>query len=207
MGNPIMASVFTTPQGTQVPDPPLARFLFADRRMAPFWLIVRLYVGWQWLTAGWGKLTGAEAGWVGAKAGTGMAGFVANALKQSSGAHANVQPYYAWFLQHFVQPYTVPWSYAITFGEILVGIGLIVGLFTGIAAFFGGFLNANYLLAGAVSTNPALFILATGLVLAWKVAGLIGLDWFALPMLGVPGAPGKLLRRRTPTVALKATTV
>jgi thiosulfate dehydrogenase (quinone) large subunit len=207
MGNPIMASVFTTPQGTQVPDPPLARFLFADRRMAPFWLIVRLYVGWQWLTAGWGKLTGAEAGWVGAKAGTGMAGFVANALKQSSGAHANVQPYYAWFLQHFVQPYTVPWSYAITFGEILVGIGLIVGLFTGIAAFFGGFLNANYLLAGAVSTNPALFILATGLVLAWKVAGLIGLDRFALPLLGVPGAPGKLFRRPATTANLKASAV
>jgi thiosulfate dehydrogenase (quinone) large subunit len=202
-----MATMLTRPHETQVPDPPLARFLFADRRMAPFWLIVRLYVGWQWLTAGWGKLTGAEAGWVGAKAGTGMAGFVANALKQSSGAHANVQPYYSWFLQHFVQPYTVPWSYAITFGEILVGIGLIVGLFTGIAAFFGGFLNANYLLAGAVSTNPALFILATGLVLAWKVAGLIGLDRFALPLLGVPGAPGKLFRRPATTANLKASAV
>src|SRR6185312_11214036 len=181
-----MSAILTTPRETTIPDPPLARFLFSDARTAPVWTVVRLYVGWQWLTAGWGKLTGAEAGWVGAKAGTGMAGFVAGALKNSTGAHASVQPYYAWFLQHFVQPYPGPWAYAITFGEVLVGLGLIVGLFTGVAAFFGGLLNANYLLAGAVSTNPALFILATGLVLAWKVAGLFGLDRFALPLLGVP---------------------
>lgn len=199
-----MAANFTNltrGQTSAIPDPPLARFLFGDRRMAPFWLLVRLYVGWQWLSAGWGKLTGSEAGWVGANAGKGMAGFVAGALKQSTGAHANVQPYYVWFLQHLVQPYPAIWAYAITFGEILVGLGLIVGLFTGIAAFFGGFLNANYLLAGAVSTNPALFILATGLVLAWKVAGLIGLDALALPLLGVPGAPGKLLRHGRPAPA------
>src|SRR6185437_8855265 len=103
-----MSAILTTPRETTIPDPPLARFLFSDARMAPVWTVVRLYVGWQWLTAGWGKFTGA-------KAGTGMAGFVAGALKNSTGAHASVQPYYAWFLQHFVQPYPGPWAYAITF--------------------------------------------------------------------------------------------
>ena len=43
---------------TQIPEPPIARFLFADTRMAWFWLIVRLYVGYQWLVAGLDKLTG-----------------------------------------------------------------------------------------------------------------------------------------------------
>ncbi len=43
---------------TQIPEPPIARFLFADTRMAWFWLIVRLYVGYQWLVAGLEKLTG-----------------------------------------------------------------------------------------------------------------------------------------------------
>jgi hypothetical protein len=38
-------------------------------------------------------------------------------------------------------------------GELLVGIGLIVGALTGIAAFFGVFMNMNLLLAGAVSIN------------------------------------------------------
>ena len=35
-----------------VTDPPLARFLFGDTRLAPVWLLVRLYVGWAWLDAG-----------------------------------------------------------------------------------------------------------------------------------------------------------
>lgn len=180
----------------EVPDPPLARFLFADKRMSPFWAIVRIYLGWQWLQAGLGKLDGSEPGWVGAKAGTSMAGFIAGALKSTTGAHPSVQPYYAWFLQHIVQPNIVPWSYAIAIGETLVGLGLIVGLFTGIAAFFGGLMSANYLLAGAVSTNPVMFILATGVVLSWKIAGMIGLDAIALPWLGVPGNPGKIFTRK-----------
>jgi thiosulfate dehydrogenase (quinone) large subunit len=197
-----MATILTTPRATRIPDPPLARFLFSDARLAPVWTVVRLYVGWQWLSAGWEKLTG--AGWVGADAGKSMAGFAAGAIKAAGGAHPSVTPYYAWFLQHLVLPAAGAWGYAITAGELLVGLGLIVGLFTGVAAFFAGLMSANYLLAGTLGTmavNPPLFVLATGLVLAWKVAGLIGLDSFALPLLGVPGAPGKLLRRRPPTTA------
>jgi thiosulfate dehydrogenase (quinone) large subunit len=57
-------------------------------------------------------------------------------------------------------------------------------------------MNANYLLAGTVSSNPILFTLATWLVLAWRVAGYWGLDRWALPLLGVPGARGTLFQRR-----------
>lgn len=192
-----MATLLTAARPTDVPDPPLAKFLFADKRMAPIWLLLRLYVGWQWLSAGWEKLTG--DGWVGRDAGKGMAGLITGALKQTT----SVQPYYAWFLQHVVQPHLPAFSYAVAIGETLVGLGLIVGLFTGIAAFFGGLMNANYLLAGTISVNPPLFILATGLVLAWKVAGLIGLDAYVLPKLGVPGAAGTLFPRRPRSTAAK----
>ncbi len=41
-----------------------------------------------------------------------------------------------------------------------------------------------------------MFILATWLVLAWRVAGHWGLDRWVLPLLGVPGAPGTLFRGR-----------
>ena len=74
----------------------------------------------------------------------------------------------------------------VAYGELLVGLGLIVGLLTGIAAFFGALMNVSFLLAGTLSTNPILFILATWLVLAWKVAGWYGLDRYALPKLGTP---------------------
>jgi thiosulfate dehydrogenase (quinone) large subunit len=96
-------------------------------------------------------------------------------------------------LQAFVLPYAAVWSWAITVGEILVGVGLIVGCLTGIAAFFGGLMSINYLFAGTVSSNPLLFILAIGLVLAWRVAGWYGLDRWVLPYLGTPWQPGPMV--------------
>ncbi len=181
---------------TTIPEPPIARLLFADTRLALVWLVIRLYVGYEWLIAGWEKLTNPAGVWVGAKGGTAIAGFVQGALKKTTGAHADVSGFYASFLQSVVLPNAKLFSYMVTFGEILVGLALILGIFTGIAAFFGGFMNANYLLAGTVSTNPMLFILATWLVLAWRVAGYWGLDRWALSMVGVPGAAGSLFPHR-----------
>lgn len=175
-------------------EPPIAQFLFADPRLAWFWLVVRLYAGYQWLSAGMEKL--GSPVWTGSKAGTAIAGFVAGALPKVAGGHPDVAAWYAGFLQAFVLPHAALWSWLIVFGELAVGVGLILGLFTGIAAFFGGLLNANYLLAGTVSTNPMLFILATWLVLAWRVAGYYGLDYWVLPAVGVPGGTGGLFRGR-----------
>ena len=69
------------------------------------------------------------------------------------------------------------------FGEVLVGIALILGLFAGAAAFFGAFMNFNFLLAGTVSTNPILLVLAIGILAAWRTAGYIGLDRWVLPVV------------------------
>lgn len=171
-----------------IEDSPVARSLFGDVRWAWIWLILRLYIGWEWFHAGWGKLN--NPAWVGNKSGVAIGGFVNNALTKTGGDHPDVQAWYAWFLQHLVQPYPVIWSYLITLGEILVGVALILGIFTGIAAFFGSFMNVNYLLAGSVSMNPVLLILTTLLVLAWKTAGWWGLDRWILPALGTPWRPG-----------------
>jgi thiosulfate dehydrogenase [quinone] large subunit len=192
----MQAQTRPSPTVIQIPEPPITRFLFADTRLAPLWAIIRLYVGYEWLTAGWGKLTNPAGVWVGAKAGTAVTGFMQGALQKTGGDHPDVTGWYAWFLQNVALPNAAVFSYMVTFGEILVGIALILGLLTGIAAFFGGFMNASYLLAGTVSTNPLLFILATWLVLAGRVAGWWGLDRWALPQLGVPGAPGTLFQRR-----------
>ena len=171
-------------------DGPVARFIFADVRFSWFWLILRVYLGWQWLTAGWEKAVSPD--WLGPHAGTPLTGFVQGALSKTTGAHPSVQSWYGWFLQTFVLPYVNAWSYAVTIGELLVGIALILGIFTGIAAFFGGFMNVNYLLSGTVSTNPFLFVIATWIVLAWKTAGWLGLDHWILNSLGTPWRPGKV---------------
>jgi thiosulfate dehydrogenase [quinone] large subunit len=112
--------------------------------------------------------------------------WITKALTKTTGPFPDVQGWYGWFLSAVVLPHTVFWSYTVTFGEIAVGVALILGLFTGIAAFFGTTMNASYLLAGTVSTNPILFAFGSLLVLAWKTAGWWGLDRYVLGRLGTP---------------------
>ena len=175
-------------------DPPVARALFGDVRLSWLWLIVRLYAGYEWFTAGWAKVN--SPAWTGSQAGSALAGFVKGALTKSTGSHPDVQAWYAAFLQNAVLPNAALWGRLVAFGELLVGIALILGIFTGLAAFFGSFMNMNYLLAGTVSTNPVLLLAALFLVLAWKTAGWIGLDRWVLPALGTPWSPGRVFERR-----------
>ncbi len=51
-------------------------------------------------------------------------------------------------LAHALLAHAALWSWAIALSELAVGLGLIVGVLTGIAAFFGGLMNMNYLFAG-----------------------------------------------------------
>ncbi len=182
-----------------IADPPLARFLFSDTRMAAVWLLVRLYVGYSWVEAGWHKISD-----VGAKTnyiidGSGILAFW-NRIAADPVAPAKPVISYDWyrgFIQLLIDNHAeVVMGKVIAFGETAVGIGLIVGAFVGVAAVFGGFMNMNFMLAGSASSNPVMLILAIGLVLAWKTAGHIGLDRFLLPLLGTPW--------KAPTIVLPA---
>ncbi|MHB8870949.1 MAG: DoxX family membrane protein [Candidatus Doudnabacteria bacterium] len=177
-------------QAVHIPEPLFAKHLFANTSYGWIWLIIRVYVGWSWFIAGWEKLESPV--WVGAKAGVAVQGFVTGALSKTSGLHPDVTGWYADFLNGFVTQHAVGFSYMVTYGEILVGVALILGIFTGIAAFFGSFMNMNFLLAGTVSVNPILLFLQLFLILAWRVAGWVGLDRYILPMLGTPWRPGKV---------------
>ena len=169
---------------TPYPEPGITRFLFASKAMAPLWTIVRIYLGWQWLTSGWGKVTG--GGWIGAEAGGAVRGFLNRALELSVGERPSVTGWYAWLIENVFLPNAAVMSHFVAFGELLVGIALIAGFLTGASAFVGGMMNAAFLLAGTVSSNPVMFILATWVVLAWRVAGYYGLDYWILPRIGAP---------------------
>lgn len=166
-----------------IPDNPVSHNLFNSTKFAWLWLIIRVYLGYAWITAGWGKAT--SDNWTGENAGAALTGFVKGAVAKSTEGK-DVSGWYASFLESSVLPNAKLFSYMVAYGEVLVGLGLILGLLTGIAAFFGSFMNAAFLFAGTVSTNPLLFILATWLVLGWKVAGWYGLDRWALRYLGTP---------------------
>lgn len=180
---------------TQIPEPSLSRFLFADTRLAWLWVILRIYVGWIWLEAGWTKVM--SPAWVGSKAGIAVAGFVHGALAKTTGAHPDVSGWYAVWLKDVVLPNASIFSHVVAYGEVLVGVGLILGAFTGIAAFFGAFMNMSYLFAGTVSVNPIMVLIQLFLILAWRVAGWWGLDRFILPLLGTPWLPGSAFKKKT----------
>jgi thiosulfate dehydrogenase [quinone] large subunit len=173
-----------------VADPPLARLLFSDVRLAPVWFVVRIYVGFAWLDAGWHKITDTGAATNYIYDGKGIVAFWQRIAQVPPGP-AKPPITYDWyrsFIQFLIDNHMEGvLGKLIAFGETAVGLGLIVGAFVGIAAVAGAFMNLNYLLAGTSSTNPVLLLLGFLLVLAWKTAGYIGLDRWLLPRLGTPG--------------------
>ena len=113
--------------------------------------------------------------------------------------------WYRTFLQTLIDNNAHTWfAPLIAWGEVLVGIGLIVGGLVGIAAFFGALMNMSFMLAGSASTNPVLFFLAVTLMLGWHIAGYYGADRFILPIIGAPWQPGKLFKQRGSPVPVPA---
>jgi thiosulfate dehydrogenase (quinone) large subunit len=183
----------------EIEGPAFTRFLFGNSRAGLFWLPIRLFVGFAWLEAGYHKLTG--GGWI--DGGSALAGYWTNAVKIPDAGAGKAPITYEWyrdFINVLLSGHHETWfAWVITFGELAVGIGLILGALTGLAAFGGALMNMSFLLAGSGSTNPVMFTMAIGLILAWKVAGYYGLDRYLLPMLGTPWRGGSIAHRDTPS--------
>jgi thiosulfate dehydrogenase (quinone) large subunit len=183
--------------GVHVEDPPLAKLLFSSTKMAWFWLVVRLYVGYEWLEAGLHKVE--DPAWAFGN-GSAILGFWqrAVAVPAPPAKPAITFDWFRGFLQVLIDSGSHTWfGGLIAYGEVLVGVGLIVGGLVGIAAFFGAVMNMSFLLAGTTSSNPLMFFLAIGLMLAWKIAGYYGADRVLLPMLGTPWHGVKLVEEPT----------
>ena len=189
--------IVKTNEGTIVSNPPIAKLLFEDTRFSVVWLVIRVLVGWSWLEAGLHKIT--EPGWM--VTGESLKGFWTRvvAVPDAPAKPPIVFDWYRSFLQGLLDSGSYVWfAKLIAVGECLVGIGLILGMFVGIAAFFGAFMNWNFGMAGSASTNPLLFAAGIFLVLAWKTAGYYGVDRYLLPRLGTPWDRSK---SKAPTAA------
>jgi thiosulfate dehydrogenase [quinone] large subunit len=183
-------------QTVEVEGPAFVRYLFGNTRAGLLWLPVRIFVGFEWLVAGLDKLTG--TGWT--DGGSALLGFWTNAVNVPATGRPPISfEWYRGFLQFLIDNHAQTWfAWLIALGETAVGLGLLLGALTGVAAFFGALMNMSFLLAGSASVNPIMFTFAVGLMLAWKVAGYYGLDRYLLPRLGVPWhAP---IDRTRPTV-------
>ena len=161
-------------------DPKIAFVLFQTIKVSWLWVILRLYLAATWLPAGWGKLH--NPAWM---SGAAIEGFWKNAVSVETGTIT--YEWYRTFLQFMIDS---GWSHwfgpLMAYSELIVGTLLVLGAFTGIAAFFGAFFNLNFMLAGVASSNPLMFLFSMLLILAWKVAGWYGLDRWLLPRLGTP---------------------
>ena len=204
-------------QEIAIEEPRLSRWLFNSTGAAWIWLVARLYFGYEWLQAGWGKVTGTEGGfWTWHWAYTNdswlrtskpLQGFVGYALSGAAqGPHSAVNyGWYATFLRWLGNPGPASaFSKIIALGEVAIGIALIIGLFTGIAAFFAGMLTMSFGLAGVSGVNPVFFLFEVLLILAWRNAGYYGLDRYVLPALGTPWHKGRVFEQEQPQHAQAA---
>lgn len=168
----------------EVEGPAFARYLFSNTRAGLFWLPVRIFLGFSWLESGWGKFT--ETAWTGG--GEALRGYWERAVAiPEQGRPPIAFEWYRSFIQLLLDNGAESWfAWLVMFGEMAVGLALLTGTLVGFAAFFGALMNMSFLLAGSASTNPVMFTLAIGLILAWRVAGYYGVDRWLLPILGTP---------------------
>ncbi len=174
-------------------DHPIEVKLFHQTGPITFlWLVIRLYLGWAWVQAGFEKFQNPR--WMD---GAQLNGFWQGAIKNASGAHPSVGfDWYASILQWLGSGHAQTWfAPMVATGELLAGICLILGLFTGGAALIAAFMNFNFMLAGSDGVNPLYFLLAIVLLMAWKNAGWWSLDRFVLPTLGTPWHAGPVFHR------------
>ncbi|GIN61812.1 hypothetical protein J27TS8_18050 [Robertmurraya siralis] len=153
----------------------IGKLLRENNIVAVILTVVRIYLGWAWMTAGWGKITG------GFDASGFLKGAVANPVTGPDGSAV----YSGWvtFLDSFAVPNAGLFSTLVAWGELLVGLGLILGCLTTAAAFFALVMNFSFMLSGTVSHNPTDIIMGVFIAAAGYNAGKYGLDRYVLPYL------------------------
>jgi thiosulfate dehydrogenase [quinone] large subunit len=174
-----------------IEDPPIARYLFSNTQIAWIWLIARVWLGFAWIEAASHKVT--DPAWAGGN-GEALKSFWERALAVApAGKPVIAVDWYRDFIQALYNAEAWTWmAPIIAWSEMLIGVALILGVFTGIAAFGGTVLNWSFVMAGTASTNMLMFAVAALVILAWKTAGWWGADRWLLPLVGTPWAAGRV---------------
>jgi thiosulfate dehydrogenase [quinone] large subunit len=148
--------------------PAAVKWLGQSKIMAVGWLAMRVWLGIMWMQAGWAKLFGAENGFFLHNNGAGVAGFAAHGT-----------PAYTWwgsFLHSFVVPNAGWIAIFVAFAEFTVGVCLVLGLFTRVAALGSLALLFTYVMSGTASVCGFYALFAIVILATWKTSSWIGVD-------------------------------
>jgi len=137
----------------QLADIPIVQSLFTSKAMSWLWLAIRLYLGYQWIESGWGKIT--NPAWM--QGGEALKGFWVRAIliPEAPARPLIAFDWYRNFIQFMLDSGNYVWfAKLVAVGELLVGAALILGIFIWLSAFIGGFMNWNFMMAGSASVAP-----------------------------------------------------
>lgn len=149
-------------------------FLRKSKPVSILLAVLRVYLGYTWVMAGWGKITGGQFD---------ASGFLQGALAKETGENPVVQGWWAVFLENVAIPNVEAFNFLVPWGELLVGLGLLIGCFTKTAVFFGIAMNFSYMFSGTTSTNPQLVLLSMFILVSAMNAGRYGIDGMIMTTL------------------------
>ena len=136
--------------------------------MAIVWTAMRVWLGIMWIQAGVAKLWGAES-----------AGFMHNNGAAVAGFAGHGAPAYTWwgsFLHGFVVPNAGWIGVLVAVGEFAIGIALVAGLFTRLAALGSLALLFTYVMSGTASVCAFYALIAIVILTMWRTSSWIGVD-------------------------------
>jgi thiosulfate dehydrogenase (quinone) large subunit len=148
--------------------PGALKWLERSKIMAIGWTAMRVWLGVMWIQAGVAKLWGAENSAFLHNNGAGVAGFAAHGA-----------PAYSWwgtFLHGFVVPNSGWIGILVAVGEFGIGIALVLGLFTRIAALGSLALLFTYVMSGTASVCAFYALFAIVILATWRTSSWIGVD-------------------------------
>jgi thiosulfate dehydrogenase (quinone) large subunit len=152
----------------------MIKFVQENRIVGFFATVIRVYLGYTWITNSWAKIT---AG------GFDATGFMQGAIVNARGENPIVHSWWANFLETVALPNGELFSFMVMWGEFLVGIALIIGLLSQFALIMGILMNASFILSGASNPDIQMLVLALIIILCGQNVYKIGLDRWAVPYL------------------------
>jgi thiosulfate dehydrogenase [quinone] large subunit len=132
------------------------------------WTAMRVWLGVMWIQAGVAKIWGAEAAGFLHNNGAGVAGFAAHGT-----------PAYSWWgsiLHGFVVPNAGWIGVLVAVAEFAIGIALVAGLFTRVAALGSLALLFTYVMSGTASVCAFYALFAIVILVMWRTSSWIGVD-------------------------------